>query len=46
MKRVIREHPTIYRLARPWLGRRFMDPTAGILHVPTTQVVAVARGRA
>ena len=40
---VTREHPKIDRIACPWLIRRFVDPNAKFLYVPTDQVVAVAR---
>lgn len=43
MKWVTRERPKIDRLACPWLIRRFIDPVAEILYVPTAQVIAVAR---
>jgi hypothetical protein len=39
---VTREHPKIDRIACPWLIRRFVDPTAEILFVPTGQVIEVA----
>ena len=43
MKWVTRARPKIDRLACPWLIKRFIDPDAEILYVPTAQVLAVAR---
>jgi hypothetical protein len=40
---VTRERPKIDRIACPWLIRRFIDPEAEILYVPTAEVFAVAR---
>ena len=42
MKWVTRERPKIDRLACPWLIRRFVDPDAEILYVPTAQVLSTA----
>jgi hypothetical protein len=42
MKWVTRERPKIDRLACPWLIKRFIDPGAEILYVPTADVLAVA----
>ena len=39
---VTRERPKIYRIACPWLIRRFIDPDAEFLFVPTERVFAVA----
>jgi hypothetical protein len=39
---VTRERPKIDRIACPWLIRRFIDPEAVILYVPTEQVFAAA----
>jgi hypothetical protein len=39
---VTRERPKIDRIACPWLIRRFIDPDAVILYVPTSDVFAVA----
>jgi rhodanese-related sulfurtransferase len=39
---VTRERPKIDRIACPWLIRRFIDPDAGFLFVPTERVFAVA----
>ncbi len=39
---VIRERPKIDRIACPWLIRRFIDPEAGFLYVPTDRVFDVA----
>lgn len=39
---VTRERPKIDRIACPWLIRRFLDPDATILYVPTEQVFAIA----
>src|ERR1041385_2104749 len=42
MKWVTRERPKTDRIACPWLIRRFIDPDAEILYVPTDQVLTVA----
>jgi rhodanese-related sulfurtransferase len=42
-KWVTREHPKIDRIACPWLIRRFIDPNAEFIYVPTSRVVAVAK---
>jgi hypothetical protein len=39
---VTRERPKIDRIACPWLIRRFLDPQAEILYVPTSEVFAAA----
>jgi hypothetical protein len=39
---VTRERPKIDRIACPWLIRRFIDPQAEFLYVPTNKVVSVA----
>jgi rhodanese-related sulfurtransferase len=39
---VTRERPKIYRIACPWLVRRFVDPEAEFLYVPTPEVRKVA----
>jgi rhodanese-related sulfurtransferase len=39
---VTRERPKIDRIAGPWLIRRFVDPAAEFLFVPTGRVFAVA----
>ena len=39
---VTRERPKIDRIACPWLLRRFIDPDAEFLYVPTPKVKAVA----
>lgn len=39
---ITREHPKIDRIACPWLIRRFIEPEAEFLYVPTDQVLAVA----
>ncbi len=41
-KWVTREHPKIDRIACPWLIRRFIEPEAEFLYVPTAQVFTVA----
>jgi rhodanese-related sulfurtransferase len=41
-KWVTREHPKINRIACPWLIRRFIDPSAEFIYVPTDKVLAVA----
>jgi hypothetical protein len=40
---VTRERPKIDRIACPWLIRRFVEPEAEFLYVPTDQVFAVAK---
>jgi hypothetical protein len=40
---VTREHPKIDRIACPWLIRRFIDPRAEFLYVPSAEVRAVAK---
>ena len=42
-KWVTREYPKIDRVACPWLIRRFIDPDAEFIYVPTNQVLAVAQ---
>jgi rhodanese-related sulfurtransferase len=42
---VTRERPKIDRIACPWLIRRFVDPDAEFLYVPTPEVRAVAKER-
>lgn len=42
---VTRERPKVDRIACPWLVRRFVDPQAEFLYVPTEQVFEVARAR-
>jgi rhodanese-related sulfurtransferase len=39
---VTRERPKIDRIACPWLIRRFIDPQAEFLYVPTSEVFSVA----
>jgi rhodanese-related sulfurtransferase len=39
---ITRERPKIDRIACPWLVRRFIDPRAEFLYVPTAQVLADA----
>ena len=39
---VTRERPKVDRIACPWLVRRFVDPTAEFLYVPSDQVLNVA----
>jgi rhodanese-related sulfurtransferase len=41
-KWVTRERPKIDRIACPWLIRRFIDPTAEFIYVPTKDVLSVA----
>ena len=40
---ITRERPKIDRIACPWLIRRFIDPRAEFLYVPTSQVLAQAQ---
>jgi hypothetical protein len=40
---VTRERPKIDRIACPWLIRRFVDPKARFLYVPTSEVFATAK---
>jgi len=42
---VTRERPKIDRIACPWLVRRFIDPEAEFLYVPTPEVRNVAKAR-
>jgi rhodanese-related sulfurtransferase len=42
-KWVTRERPKIDRIACPWLIRRFIDPGAEFIYVPTPKVLEVAR---
>jgi rhodanese-related sulfurtransferase len=42
---ITRERPKIDRIACPWLIRRFIDPCAEFLYVPSTEVLAVAKAR-
>jgi hypothetical protein len=42
MKWVTRARPKTDRIACPWLIRKFIDPTAEILYVPSDQVLEVA----
>jgi hypothetical protein len=46
MKWVTRARPKVDRIACPWLIKRFVDPQAEFLYVPTDQVVAVAEREA
>ncbi len=41
-KWVTRERPKIDRIACPWLIRRFIDPTAEFIYVPTKDVLSFA----
>jgi rhodanese-related sulfurtransferase len=43
---VTRERPKVDRIACPWLVRRFIDPDAEFLYVPTEQVFETASARA
>ena len=43
MKWVTRARPKTDRIACPWLIRRFIDPSAEIMYVPTDQVLVVER---
>jgi rhodanese-related sulfurtransferase len=42
-KWVTRERPKIDRIACPWLIRRFIDPHAEFIYVPTAKVIEAAR---
>jgi hypothetical protein len=42
MKWVTRARPKTDRIACPWLIRRFIDPDAEIIYVPTDEVLATA----
>jgi hypothetical protein len=42
MKWVTRQRPKTDRIACPWLIRRFIDPDAEIVYVPSEKVLAVA----
>ncbi len=43
MKWVTRKNANVDRIACPWLIRRFLDPEAEFLYVPTEEVMAVAK---
>jgi len=43
MKWITRERPKIDRIACPWLIRRFIDPDAEFLYVPTEEVMREAK---
>mgnify|MGYP001566634178 FL=1 len=43
MKWITRERPKIDRIACPWLIKKFVDPTAEFLYVPSADVMRVAR---
>jgi len=42
---VTRARPKIDRIACPWLVRRFIDPRAEFLYVPSAEVLAVAQAK-
>lgn len=42
MKWITRERPKIDRIACPWLIRKFIDPDAGFLYVPSADVLRIA----
>jgi hypothetical protein len=42
MKWITRENVKVYRVACPWLIRRFVDPQAEFLFVPEDQLLQVA----
>ena len=42
MQWVTRERPKVDRIACPWLIKRFVDPDAEFLYVPSDQVLTVA----
>lgn len=42
-KWITRERPKVDRIACPWLVRRFLDPEATFLYVPTERVFAAAK---
>ena len=43
MKWVTRARPKVDRVACPWLIKRFVDPQAEFLYVPTEQVMEIAK---
>lgn len=43
MKWVTRARPKVDRVACPWLIKRFIDPEAEFLYVPTDQVMEIAK---
>ena len=45
-KWITRERPKIDRIACPWLIRRFIDPLAEFLYVPTSEVLVSAKSLA
>ena len=44
MKWITRERPKVDRIACPWLIRKFIDPAAEFLYVPTNEVIRTAAG--
>ncbi len=42
-KWITRERPKIDRIACPWMIRRFIDPNAQFLYVPTEKVIGLAK---
>ena len=42
-KWITRERPKVDRIACPWLVRRFIDPEAAFLYVPTERVSVIAK---
>ena len=45
-KWITRERPKIDRIACPWLIRRFIDPLAEFLYVPSSDVISAAKSHA
>jgi hypothetical protein len=43
MKWITRERPKIDRLACPWLIKKFIDPRAEFLYVPSDEVISTAK---
>lgn len=45
MKWITRERPKIDRIACPWLIKKFIDPNAEFLYVPSQEVMTVAKAQ-
>ena len=45
MQWVTRDHPHTDRVACPWLIRKFIDPGAAIIYLPTDEILAYAERR-
>ena len=45
MKWITRERPKIDRIACPWLIKKFIDPKAEFLYVPSQEVMTIAKAQ-